>query len=186
MSTASRPAWSASKPSSARVAESTSDPIPRIRRSLREDRSASSRPICESHASPRSRHREADLERDGFSSSRHPALSFCSSMIFSENRCPLFRIMLWGGQPSRASLAQHRDDVVRVQALPGLGLFASPPAVFRRGEPPDRSIAIEFAGIGQKLTTRSPRTLRNSISGRAAGWCDSKSSRADKSVLSPK
>jgi hypothetical protein len=34
------------------------------------------------------------LERDDFSSNRHPALSFCLSMIFSENRCTLFRIML--------------------------------------------------------------------------------------------
>jgi hypothetical protein len=34
------------------------------------------------------------IERDDFSSNRHPALSFCLSMIFSENRFPLFRIML--------------------------------------------------------------------------------------------
>src|SRR5262245_32323405 len=34
------------------------------------------------------------LERDDFSSNRHPALAFCWSMIFSENRCPLFGIML--------------------------------------------------------------------------------------------
>jgi hypothetical protein len=34
------------------------------------------------------------LEQDGFSSNRHLALSFCLSMIFSENRSPLFRIML--------------------------------------------------------------------------------------------
>src|SRR6266852_2133942 len=34
------------------------------------------------------------LELDDFSSIRHPALSFCLSMIFSENRYPLFRIML--------------------------------------------------------------------------------------------
>jgi hypothetical protein len=34
------------------------------------------------------------LEQDDFSSNRHPALSFCLSMIFSENRFPLFRIML--------------------------------------------------------------------------------------------
>jgi hypothetical protein len=34
------------------------------------------------------------LDRDDFSSNRHPALSFCLSMIFSENRFPLFRIML--------------------------------------------------------------------------------------------
>ncbi len=33
----------------------------------------------------------AILERDDFSSNRHPALSFfCLSMIFSENRYPLF------------------------------------------------------------------------------------------------
>jgi len=37
--------------------------------------------------------REPDLERDDFSSNRHPALSFCLSMIFSENRYTLFRIM---------------------------------------------------------------------------------------------
>src|SRR5882724_3362383 len=34
------------------------------------------------------------LARDDFSSNRHPAPSFCLSMIFSENRYPLFRIML--------------------------------------------------------------------------------------------
>ena len=37
---------------------------------------------------------EIMLERDDFSSNRHPALSFCLRMIFSENRYPLFRIML--------------------------------------------------------------------------------------------
>jgi hypothetical protein len=34
------------------------------------------------------------LERDDFSSSRHPALIFWWSMISSENRYPLFRITL--------------------------------------------------------------------------------------------
>src|SRR5580693_8981918 len=34
------------------------------------------------------------LERDDFFSNRHLALFFCLSMIFSENRYPLFRIML--------------------------------------------------------------------------------------------
>ena len=34
------------------------------------------------------------LERDDDSSNRHLALSFCLSMIFSENRYPLFRTML--------------------------------------------------------------------------------------------
>src|SRR5215213_10064018 len=36
----------------------------------------------------------AGLEHDDFSSSRHPALPLCLSMIFSENREPLFGIML--------------------------------------------------------------------------------------------
>jgi len=34
------------------------------------------------------------LKRDDFSSSRHPALAHWWSMIFSENRYPLFGIML--------------------------------------------------------------------------------------------
>src|SRR5262245_56897524 len=36
----------------------------------------------------------AGLERDDFSSNRHLALSYAWSMIFSENRYPLFGIML--------------------------------------------------------------------------------------------
>jgi hypothetical protein len=36
----------------------------------------------------------ARLDRDDFSSNRRPDLSSCLSMIFSENRYPLFRIML--------------------------------------------------------------------------------------------
>src|SRR5260370_965952 len=35
------------------------------------------------------------LERDDFSSNRHPAPAYSRSMIFSENRCPLFGIMLY-------------------------------------------------------------------------------------------
>ena len=34
------------------------------------------------------------LERDDFSSNCHPALAYCWSMIFPENRFPLFGIML--------------------------------------------------------------------------------------------
>jgi hypothetical protein len=34
------------------------------------------------------------LKRDDFSSNRHPALGYCWSMMFSENRYPLFGIML--------------------------------------------------------------------------------------------
>jgi hypothetical protein len=43
---------------------------------------------------PRESSRDGPLERDDLSSNRHPALALCLSMIFSENRYPLFRIML--------------------------------------------------------------------------------------------
>ena len=38
--------------------------------------------------------RQPALDRDDFSSNRHPDLVSCLSMIFSENRCTLFGIML--------------------------------------------------------------------------------------------
>jgi hypothetical protein len=38
--------------------------------------------------------RRKRLKRDDFSLNRHPALASCLSMIFSENRCTLFGIML--------------------------------------------------------------------------------------------
>jgi hypothetical protein len=37
--------------------------------------------------------RMALLKRDDFRLNHHRALAFCSRMIFSENRCTLFRIM---------------------------------------------------------------------------------------------
>jgi len=42
----------------------------------------------------RSRTSEVALERDDFSFAHHPALAYWWSMIFSENRYPLFGIML--------------------------------------------------------------------------------------------
>jgi hypothetical protein len=54
-----------------------------------------------SHCVPREIHdpnfdprEKAPLERDDVSSNHHPALPLCLSMIFSENRFPLFGIML--------------------------------------------------------------------------------------------
>jgi hypothetical protein len=35
------------------------------------------------------------LKRDAIWMNRHRASGFCLSMIFFENRCALFRIMLW-------------------------------------------------------------------------------------------
>jgi hypothetical protein len=43
---------------------------------------------------PRALFGNIGLERDDFSSNRHPPLPYCWSMIFSENRYPLFGIML--------------------------------------------------------------------------------------------
>jgi hypothetical protein len=45
-------------------------------------------------AGPRSPTGNFALERDDLSSIHHPALSYYWSMIFSENRCTLFGIML--------------------------------------------------------------------------------------------
>jgi len=42
----------------------------------------------------RDRQRRGDLERDDFPLNRHPAPAYWWSMIFSENRYPLFGIML--------------------------------------------------------------------------------------------
>src|SRR5215211_6306284 len=60
--------------------------------------------------------RSIRLERDDFSSNRHPALGYCWSMIFSENRYPLFGIML----QQRRSV--HRNGVtdLDVERVPGV------------------------------------------------------------------
>jgi DNA-binding Lrp family transcriptional regulator len=46
-------------------------------------------------------------EQDGISSNRHPALSFYLRMIFSENRYPLFRIMLLTRRGIASKFACH-------------------------------------------------------------------------------
>jgi len=49
--------------------------------------------VCDSNATEIGV-RITTLERDDFSSNRHPAPAYCWSMIFSENPFPLFGIML--------------------------------------------------------------------------------------------
>jgi hypothetical protein len=44
--------------------------------------------------------RTRDLERDEIGMNRHRALGYCLSMIFSENRGTLFRIMLYDAATS--------------------------------------------------------------------------------------
>jgi hypothetical protein len=58
------------------------------------------------------------LERDDFSSNRHPALASCWSMILSENRYPpriksgasFFGIMLWSSARDHEMAHHHRSD----------------------------------------------------------------------------
>src|SRR5882724_10058374 len=67
---------------------------------------------------------QVGLERNDFSSNRHPALSFCLSMIFSENRYPLFRIMPQAAlrsSPTAAVLTGHSRIT-----QPLAGLFVGP------------------------------------------------------------
>ena len=64
------------------------------------------------------------LERDDFSSNRHPALSFCLSMISErtlrvcprENRCPLFRIMSWPARPTASTIHRRSAPIRRSRA----------------------------------------------------------------------
>jgi len=60
---------------------------------------------------------ESTLERDDFSSNRHPTLAYCLSMIFSENRYPLFGIML----SRRCLLLPSRPLAGRVAPRSGAG-----------------------------------------------------------------
>jgi hypothetical protein len=54
--------------------------------------------VCERKALRQTEGRSLDvvyaLKRDDFTSNRHPALTYSWSMMFSENRFPLFGIML--------------------------------------------------------------------------------------------
>src|SRR6267154_1391309 len=59
------------------------------------------------------------LERDDFSSNRHGAPSFCLSMIFSETRYPLFRIMLQSTEPVAQSPARRAERLTRERNVHG-------------------------------------------------------------------
>src|SRR5206468_4475335 len=81
------------------------------------------------------------LERDDVSSKRHLALSFCLSMTFSENRLPLFRIMLEGIKKGPERPHAHRLN---------LGWPQPPPAV-RLGTTTIRSLVIILRIRGLEL-----------------------------------
>src|ERR1700751_2619420 len=86
------------------------------------------------HWTYRTGHAYRPLERDDFSSNRHVALGYAWSMIFSENRYPLFGIMLsctycicrcgWischrgtGGLPSEEPMKRSRFLLVATACL---------------------------------------------------------------------
>jgi hypothetical protein len=67
----------------------------RVRRHPARERKTTAKGIVASQPEKiHSKDSQTSLERGDFSSNRHPALSFCLSMIFPENRYTLFRIML--------------------------------------------------------------------------------------------
>src|SRR5467141_4840739 len=72
------------------------------------------------------RERNSALERDDSSSNRHPALSFCLSMIFSENRCPLFRIMLYYLKLSQPASGVNRPPNFCASARNADATFSGP------------------------------------------------------------
>src|SRR5262245_724299 len=76
----------------------------------------------------------SDRERDDFSSNRHSALAYCWSMIFSENRYPLFGIMLSRGRgPAKRAAARSRvlEQALEESVLCRLGFLVRPPFGFR-------------------------------------------------------
>ena len=71
-------------------------------------------------------------ERDDLSSNRHPALRYWWSMIFSENRYPLFGIMLnwWSMAPAFAGTGLFRNRYPP-PVKPGAGFFG----IMLQGQP---------------------------------------------------
>jgi hypothetical protein len=57
------------------------------------------------------------LKRDGSCSGRHPALGHCWSMMFSENRYPLFGIMLYQRHMPRMRAAMSTLTSARARGL---------------------------------------------------------------------
>src|SRR5215472_3407221 len=76
------------------------------------------------------------LKRDGFSSNRHPALGYCWSMMFSENRYPLSGIMLL--RPTAASSRNLRSVCQPVERKTAMTISVGdrvPAATFRMMTP---------------------------------------------------
>src|SRR5262245_2605641 len=90
------------------------------------------------------------LERDDFSSNRHLALSYAWSMIFSENRYPLFGIMLKMKKPIGIIRCRLAFGVfAKLPVAPsrcGYSNFATPlrPAGLRPQGSPNGDISLQF------------------------------------------
>src|SRR5215211_2960581 len=77
--------------------------------------------------------KSAPLEHDDFSSNRHPALGYCWSMIFSENRYPLFGITLYErfGPERPAALSARASATKPSTAMSSARAVGSRPAAIR-------------------------------------------------------
>jgi hypothetical protein len=87
------------------------------------------------------------LERDDFSSNRHGAPSFCLSMIFSETRYPLFRIMLQSAEPVARSPARRAERLTRehnVHGFKGVPAQANSQRCCKRKSPHCRGLSCFY------------------------------------------
>src|SRR5258705_10202218 len=103
------------------------------------------------------------LERDDFSSNRHPALSFCLSMIFSENRYPLFRIMLLvqsGHWPQRRPLLSASTETRSQKNAEIVARHGVPKLWSRLGILPIHHRCATSRGLCQRQRQRGTNCLR--------------------------
>jgi len=107
-----------------------------------------------------------DPGQDDISSKRHPS-SFCWSMIFSENRYPLFGIMLLRGAAtghSRPSSRSSRRNVSGISSATGRGAVeiarASSPRDSASPETAPRSGSTERAGLHHQMTAADALLVR--------------------------
>src|SRR5215510_11373725 len=87
--------------------------------------------------------RSETVERDDVSSSRHPSLASCWSMIFSENRYPLLGIMLARGE-RRSARTRCADHLAGALAP----LAAERPRLGGTGRDDGARISLGGTGIG--------------------------------------
>jgi hypothetical protein len=89
----------------------------------------------------------APLERDDLSSSRHPALAYWWSMIFSENRFPLFGIMLYTAGSFAGAVRRSSARKFSHSAGSSRSAMRSLRVIDRRGECSAQSVLPSLGGM---------------------------------------